>query len=160
MRTAVFPGSFDPFTLGHLEVVESALSLFGELVILVGVNPEKSTFLSPEFRLELIRKCTGHLENVKVEACSGLVADYLRKNGLQILVRGLRNSAELEWERSMAWTNAQLLKGCKTVFLPASPVNLGVSSTLVRDLLHHGGDISALVPREALALLHSVGRKK
>lgn len=143
---AVFAGSFDPFTMGHLDVVTKAANLFDQVVVLVADNSNKNNRFPVETRLQLARLSVQHLENVRANSWTGLTVDFLRKEGLRWLVRGLRNSGDLEWERTIAWNNAILYPGCETVFLQTSAEYMGISSTLVREILRYGGDISSLVP--------------
>jgi len=145
-RNAVFAGSFDPFTMGHLDVVTKAANLFDEVVVLVAGNSNKNNRFPVDTRLKLTRLSVQHLDNVRAESWEGLTVDYLRKEGMRWLVRGLRNSGDLEWERTISWNNAILYPGCETVFLQTSAEYMGISSTLVREILRYGGDISALVP--------------
>lgn len=145
-RRAVFAGSFDPFTMGHLDVVTKAANLFDEVVVLVAGNSSKNSRFTPETRLKLAALSVQHLDNVRAAAWEGLTVDFLRKENMRWLVRGLRNSGDLEWERTISWNNAILYPGCETVFLQTSAEYMGISSTLVREILRYGGDISSLVP--------------
>jgi pantetheine-phosphate adenylyltransferase len=145
-RCAVFAGSFDPFTMGHLDVVTKAANLFDQVVVLVAGNSNKNSRFSTATRLKLARTSVQHLDNVRADSWEGLTVDYLRKEGMRWLVRGLRNSGDLEWERTISWNNAILYPGCETVFLQTSAEYMGISSTLVREILRYGGDISSLVP--------------
>jgi pantetheine-phosphate adenylyltransferase len=155
-NTAVFAGSFDPFTMGHLDVVSKAAKLFSEVIVLVANNSNKNGRFSVDTRLRLASLSVQHLENVRAETWDGLTVDFLRKNGMRWLVRGLRNSGDLEWERTISWNNAILYPSCETVFFQTSAEYMGISSTLVREILRYGGDISALVPISSYnALLES-----
>ncbi len=146
-RLAIFPGTFDPFTLGHLDVVERASRLFDRLEVAVGINEAKSSLLSVAEREDLIRESTGHLENVEAASFEGLVSSYAASRGAVALVRGLRQSGDFEYETRMAFANAELAKGLETVFLPTSPHVAFISSTLVRDIHGWGGDVRPFVPR-------------
>ncbi len=145
-RIALFPGTFDPFTLGHLDIAERAARLFDQVVIAVGINEEKSALLSLEERLDLIRRSTAHLEKVRVESFDGLVADYATGIGSTAIVRGLRQSGDFEYETRMAFANKRLAPGLETVLLPSSPHVALISSTIVRDVYRWGGDVSSFVP--------------
>ncbi len=145
-RKAVFAGSFDPFTMGHLDVVNKAARLFDEVIVLVAGNSNKNSRFSMATRQKLASLSVQHLDNVRAVSWEGLTVDYLRKEGMRWLVRGLRNSGDLEWERTISWNNSILYPGCETVFLQTSAEYMGISSTLVREILRYGGDISALVP--------------
>ena len=146
-RLAIFPGTFDPFTLGHLDVVERASRLFDRVEVAVGINEAKSSLLSVADREDLIQKSTGHLANVEVASFEGLVSSYAASRGAVALVRGLRQSGDFEYETRMAFANAELADGLETVFLPTSPRVAFISSTLVRDIHAWRGDVRPFVPR-------------
>ena len=145
-RLAIFPGTFDPFTLGHLDVVERASRLFDTLEVAVGVNEMKSSLLTVEERQDLIRLATSHLENVRVSSFEGLVSEYALSRGAIALVRGLRQSGDFEYETRMAFANSELADGLETVLLATSPRVAFISSTLVRDIYRWHGDIRSFVP--------------
>jgi pantetheine-phosphate adenylyltransferase len=146
LRSAVFAGSFDPFTLGHLDVVQKASLLFDQVIVLVAENAAKQSLFSVEVRVQLIKKALDSYSNVQVDSFSGLTVEYLKKRHCRYLVRGIRNGADLEWERSVAWNNRQLYPECETVFFPGDLEHLAISSSVVRELLKYGGDVASLVP--------------
>lgn len=145
MSGAVCPGSFDPVTLGHVDVFERAATQFDELIIAVLVNPNKQGMFTAEERIELIAECTAHLPNVRVESGSGLVVDFVRKRGLTAIVKGLRTGADFEYELQMAQMNRHIA-GVDTFFVATKPTYAFVSSSLAKEVATLGGDVSALLP--------------
>jgi pantetheine-phosphate adenylyltransferase len=137
-RIAVFAGSFDPFTLGHLDVVERASALFDEVYVLLAVNASKKYLLSESAKVEIVKKAVEKIPNVKVESFGGLTVDFMKRVGAKYLVRGIRNGADVEYEQTVAWNNKVLYPECETVFLSSAPEHLMVSSTVVRELLKVG----------------------
>jgi pantetheine-phosphate adenylyltransferase len=160
MATVLCPGSFDPFHLGHLDVIEQAAALFGPVIVATMHNPAKpSGMFTLEERMQLIRSSVAHLPEVKVESFSGLVVDAARAFGADFLVKGLRTSADFEVEQQMAQTNFAVA-GTRTVFLPCAPGLSYVSSQFIREIARHGGDVRNLVPppvAEHLATRHVAG---
>ncbi len=146
MRLALFPGSFDPFTLGHADIVKRALGLFDEVIIGVGYNEQKSGWMSVDERLAAISRLYADEPRVKVVSYTGLTADFAKENGVTAIVRGVRTMADYDYEMQMADVNRQLT-GIETVFLPASPQLASLSSSLLRELSHFGHDISAFLPK-------------
>ena len=145
MSIAVCPGSFDPITLGHLDVVRRASMLFAEVVVGVATNVGKQTLLSAEERVELARRAVRHLPAVRVEVVPGLLVDFCRDVGATALVKGLRGGADYDAELPMALMNRHLT-GIETLFLPADRSVAHVASSLVKDVARHGGSIEDLVP--------------
>ncbi|MBA4024762.1 MAG: pantetheine-phosphate adenylyltransferase [Gordonia sp.] len=145
MSGAVCPGSFDPVTSGHLYVFERAAARFDELVILVTVNPKKHGFFGIDERLELIRETTAHLPNVRVDSWQGLLVDYVRQQGLDTIVKGLRGAVDFEYEMPMAQMNRDLT-GVETVFLLTDPRLAHVSSSLVKEVARLGGAVGDFLP--------------
>lgn len=146
MRTAVCPGSFDPLTMGHMDVITRASRLFDRVIVCVMVNGEKRPLLSPEERLRQVEQAVAPLGNVQAAQWSGLLADFAQKENACALVKGVRGVTDFDWESQMARINGGLWEGLETVLLPASPKWSHVSSTMVRDLLRHHRDISPWVP--------------
>ncbi|MFI3268049.1 MAG: pantetheine-phosphate adenylyltransferase [Rikenellaceae bacterium] len=147
-RIALYPGSFDPFTLGHKVIVEQSLRLFDEIVIAIGENSNKRPFLSIEKRIKLIEQCFPCCDNVKVISYKGLTAEYCRKNDINFIVRGVRNTVDFEFERSIAGVNKKLNPNIENVFL-MTPVEFSeISSTVVREIVLNGGDPSEFMPKE------------
>ncbi len=149
-RKAVFAGSFDPFTLAHLDIVQKASALFDSVVVLVGVNRRKRPFLSAEKRVRLIEKALGAMPNVSVDFFEGLTVDYLEKVGGKFLIRGIRSASEFDAERNLAWNNRLLNPFSETVFFPVAPEYAAVSSSAVREILSFGGDVSKMLPASIL----------
>lgn len=146
MRTAIYPGSFDPPTLGHMDVMERAARLFDELTIGIGVNSSKRPLLSADQRLEALRRATTHLPNVKVEAFEGLLIDYVRSKEAQVIIRGLRATSDFEYEFQMAMVNRRLDENIETVLLMTKWEHSYLSSSIVREVATLGGDFSTMVP--------------
>jgi len=137
-KIAVFAGSFDPFTLGHLDIVERASELFDELWILLAVNTTKKYMLPCDRREPLVREAVVHVPNVKVASYEGLTVDFMKSVNAKFLVRGIRNGADLNWEQSIAWNNHVLYPECETIFLSSRQEHLAISSTAVREILKCG----------------------
>lgn len=150
MKTAVCPGSFDPITMGHLDIISRASNLFGSVVVLVSVNAAKHSAFTLEERVELARKATAHLPNVRVDSFDGLLVDYLRGLGDCAIVKGLRAMSDFEYEFQMALANKKLYDGAETIFLAAGAEHMYLSSSLVKQIAHFGGDISGFVPDSIL----------
>lgn len=147
MRIAVFPGSFDPITLGHLDIIERAAPLFDRLIIAIGQNSQKKYMFPLEKRMEFIEKSTGQFKNVEVDYFEGLTVDYCLKKNAQFIIRGLRNPADFEFEKAIAHTNRTLAhKKLETVFLLTSSGKSFISSSIVREIITHNGEYELLVP--------------
>lgn len=146
MKIAIYPGSFDPITKGHLDVLETSAGIFGKVIIAVAKNSEKNGFLSIEERVNLIKESTKHLPNVEVDSFDGLTIEYAKKRGAQILIRGLRAVSDFEYEMQLSQTNSVLANEIQTVFLITKPENSFISSSTVREILLNNGDISKFVP--------------
>ena len=147
MKKAVCPGSFDPITNGHIDIIKRAAELFDEVTVLVVTNPDKKCVFSPEERCSLIEKAIEGIENVKVDSFSGLLADYVKQNGMSAIVKGIRSSSDFEYEFQMALANRSLAPNAETVFITADPQNMYVSSSLIRQIAGFGGDGSDFVPK-------------
>ena len=145
-KIAVFPGSFDPFTIGHEAIVRRALSLFDEIIIAVGANALKKTFYSMSARKEMINLIFKNEPRVSVNDYEGLTVNYCKKNNASYLIRGLRTSADFEFERAIAQVNRELDPGVESVFLLTVPEHAHINSTIVRDIIKNGGDASKFVP--------------
>lgn len=145
-RTAVFPGSFDPFTIGHEGIVRRALSLFDEIIIAVGANALKKSYYSLETRKEMIASVFKDEPRIKVDHYEGLTVDYCRRMGAEYLLRGLRTAADFEFERAIAQVNRTLEPTVESVFLLTVPEHTSINSTIVRDIIRSGGDASRFVP--------------
>jgi pantetheine-phosphate adenylyltransferase len=145
-KIAVFPGSFDPFTIGHEGIVIRALSLFDEIIIAVGANALKKSYYPLNVRKEMIRTVFKNESRIRIDHYEGLTVDYCLKNGAQYLLRGLRTSADFEFERAIAQVNKALANDVESVFLLTTPEHTHVNSTIVRDIIRSGGDASRFVP--------------
>lgn len=146
MRLAICPGSFDPVTNGHLDVIQRAARLFDQVVVLVAVNMGKHGMFTVEERCEMLRRVTNHLPNVEVAAYNGLLADYARERRAAAIVKGLRAMSDFEYEFQMALTNRKLNSEVETVFLTTSTEYMYLSSSLVKEVARLGGDVSEFVP--------------
>ena len=144
-KTAVFPGSFDPLTLGHTDIIDRGLPLFDEIIIAIGTNSSKKYMFSLEERKEFIEKTYADQPKIRVDTYEGLTIDYCAKVGSQFILRGLRNPADFEFEKAIAQTNRKMSE-IETVFLLTSADTSYISSSIVRDILFNKGDVSMLVP--------------
>lgn len=145
-RTAVFPGSFDPFTIGHKIVLDMGLPLFDELIIAVGINSNKKSFFDIQNRIAHIQSIYSHNPKVRVVSYSSLTIDVCKQYGAQFILRGLRNTTDFQFEKSIAQMNRQISPTIETIFLVPPPEFGHVSSTIVRELIQYGADISEFVP--------------
>jgi pantetheine-phosphate adenylyltransferase len=148
-QVAVFPGTFDPVTNGHLDVIRRGAALFDELVVAVGENPEKASLFSQAERAEIIRSLLAGMAGVRVEMFSGLTVDFARKIGAAAILRGIRDISDLHFEFQVALTN-RVVAGVETVFIMTNPQYAFTSSSLIKQIIRMGGDVSALVPAEVL----------
>ncbi|WP_125546936.1 pantetheine-phosphate adenylyltransferase [Levilactobacillus lindianensis] len=146
MTTAVFPGSFDPLTNGHLDLITRASKIFDQVIVAVGQNTAKRGVFTQAERVAFIKTSTQNLDNVSVQIEHGLTVDFLRANEATVLIRGLRNSTDFEFEQGIAGMNRSLAPEIETVFLNADPQYQFVSSSLLKEVAQFGGDLSALVP--------------
>ena len=147
MKTkALFPGSFDPFTAGHLNILKRALTMFDEVVVAVGINQDKRGFFDMEKKLSIIQEATKGLSGVSVISYDSLTIDACRKLGIHHIVRGVRNMIDFETERSIADANRRLAPEVETIIIHTAQEFAHISSSAVRDILRHGGDYSAFIP--------------
>jgi pantetheine-phosphate adenylyltransferase len=147
MRRAVFPGSFDPITLGHEDIVRRALPMFDELIVAVGENANKKYMFPLEQRMAWLKECFKNEPKISVAAYSGLTVTYCVENKAQFILRGLRNPADFEFEKAIAQTNRKLTNQVETVFLLTASGLSSISSSIVRDVLRNKGDYTAFVPQ-------------
>jgi pantetheine-phosphate adenylyltransferase len=145
VKRVVCPGSFDPITFGHLDIIERASKMFDEVVIAVLVNVTKSSLFSVEERMEMIREVTKKYTNVKVDSWSGLLVDYCEANKIPIIVKGLRAVTDFDYELQMSQINLQL-KGVETLFMSTAPAHSFLSSSLVKEIASYDGDVSNYIP--------------
>jgi pantetheine-phosphate adenylyltransferase len=153
MKIAIYPGTFNPITNGHTDLVERASGLFDKIIVAVGTNTQKGNSLPTKKRVELANKVLGHLENVEITSFDGLLTDFVSKKGANIILRGLRTVADFEYEFQLVGMNRVLNPDIETVFLAPAEHLSYISSTLVREIAHLGGDISKFVhPAVAAAI--------
>ena len=146
MKIAICPGSFDPVTIGHLDIITRASKMFGKVIVVVAGNVAKKCSFTPTERVEMIKKCILGLENVTVDHYDGLLADYAAKVGATAIIKGLRAMSDFEYEFQMALTNKKLNPNVETLFLTTSAENMYLSSSMVKQIAVMGGDISSFVP--------------
>lgn len=154
MKTLLFPGSFDPFTLGHYSIVMRGMQLFDRLIIALGVNDNKKPYFSLDKRLEQIAACFPGQNNIEITYYTGLTGDFARQKNCQAILRGVRSVADYEYEKTLADFNEKVF-GLETILLYSKPELTMVNSATVRELLRHGKDVSAYVPAALLPLLNS-----
>jgi pantetheine-phosphate adenylyltransferase len=145
-RLAVYAGSFDPPTLGHLDLIERASALFSDVLVAIGRHPTRSPLFSTEERVALVSSVSAHLPNVTVEAFDGLLIELCKRRQARVIVRGLRAATDFEYELQIAHANADLEPNVDTVFLPTRTKNGFISASLVREIATHGGDVSRYAP--------------
>ncbi len=160
MNTAVFPGSFDPVTVGHLDIIARAAAIFDRVIVCIMVNGGKHPLFSMEERLRFLRAAITCIPNAQAVLCDGLLADFARKQGARTLVKGVRGCADFDWEFQMAQINRGIWPELDTVFLPAQTKHLHISSTMAREMIRYRQDLSGCIPAGALeAVLESAEGK-
>ncbi|RLD67977.1 MAG: pantetheine-phosphate adenylyltransferase [Bacteroidetes bacterium] len=147
-KIGIFPGSFDPFTIGHEAIVRRSLPLFDELIISIGYNSAKQGFFTLKKRKSWIEDIFSDESKISVDTYEGLTVNYCKRKNAKYILRGLRTAADFEYERAIAQMNRMLIQDIETVFLLTSPEHSPISSTIVREILKHGGDASQFVPKE------------
>lgn len=147
MKKAICTGSFDPVTNGHVNIFERAARLVDELIVCVFVNEHKKFLFDMQERVDLLRAATAHIDNLTVDAYTGLAADYIKQHDIGLIIRGLRSAADFEYEVNQAQMMRHLLPTVDTIFLLTAPEFLFISSSGVRELAHFGGDVHGLVPQ-------------
>tara|TARA_B100000945_G_scaffold204980_1_gene164795 strand:+ start:51 stop:506 length:456 start_codon:yes stop_codon:yes gene_type:complete len=145
MKTAIFPGSFDPITLGHKDIIEKSLNIFDSVIIGIGQNSEKKYMFSAERRKQFVEETFKSINNIEVKIYDELTVDFCKKNNADFIIRGLRNVSDFEFEKNIALTNRKL-SGIETVFLLTSAKNSYISSGIVRELIKNNGDYSLFIP--------------
>ncbi len=153
MKIAIYPGSFDPITYGHLDILKNAAGIFDKVIIAVAHNGEKRGFLSTQERVRLIKESVKGMPNVKVDSFEGLTIEYAKKIGANVLIRGLRAVSDFEYEMQLSQTNSALCDEIKTVFLTTKPEYNFISSSTIKEILQNGGDISKFVPEPVFKFL-------
>lgn len=155
MTTVIYPGTFDPITNGHLDIIKRSAVLFSRVFVAVAASPNKKPLFSLEERVNLAQQAVSHLSNVSVIGFSGLLADIVKQHNITAIIRGMRTTMDFEYELQLAHLNRLLTQGVESLFLPSSEQWSYVSSTIVREIYLHGGDVSQFVPQavvQALAL--------
>ncbi|MCQ2451615.1 MAG: pantetheine-phosphate adenylyltransferase [Oscillospiraceae bacterium] len=150
MKAAVYPGSFDPVTLGHMNIIERAASIFDKVYVCVMVNSEKNPMFSRQERVEMIQRCCAGLPNVVVETSGGLLVDYAASRGAVAIVKGLRAVSDFDWEFQMALANKKLNPAIETMFLASSEKYTYLSSTVAKEMAKYGADLSDFLPNEII----------
>lgn len=150
MKTAIYPGSFDPITLGHLNIIKRAALCFDKLIVCVMVNSQKKGLFTPEERVALIRKVVSQLPNVEVDCASVLLAEYARRRKARVIVKGLRAVSDFESEVQMAMVNRKLNPNVDTIFMPSHEKYTYLSSTVVKEMVRYGAELSDFLPREII----------
>jgi len=145
-RVAIFPGSFDPFTKGHEDIVLRSLTLFDRIIVAIGYNSNKKRYFEIDMMINKIRECFRDHQSIEVDKYTELTATYANKHGANFLLRGLRNTTDFEYENSIAMINKDLYNGLETVFLITSPKYAFISSSIVREVYSYGGDVSKYIP--------------
>ena len=145
-KKAVFPGSFDPFTVGHENIVLRALDLFDEIIVAIGVHSTKQPLLKIQTRVEMVNHVFRNYDQVSADSFSGLTVDYCKKVNATHMLRGIRTAADFEYERAIAQINKKMLPGVESIFLLTSPEHTPVNSTIIRDIIRNHGDVSQFIP--------------
>lgn len=153
MKIALFPGSFDPITIAHVDILKRALPLFDRIIVGIGLNSAKQNFLSSEQRKDIVTTIFSAYNHVDVQLYEGLTVDFCRKVNAKYMLRGIRSAADFEYERGIAQINQTMMPEVETILLLSKPEYSAISSTIVRDILRNHGDVSPFVPQEALAFL-------
>ena len=153
MRTAIYPGSFDPLTNGHLDVIERAVKLFDHVIVAVAKNESKQPLFTLEERVELVRRCVKHIPNVEVDSFDGLLVEYANQRKAQAIVRGLRAISDFEFEFQLALMNRKLNEKVETIFMMPKDTYTFLSSRIIKEIARLGGDITAFVPTQVRTVL-------
>lgn len=152
-KTAIYPGTFDPITLGHFDVIERALHLFDKVVVAVATSESKEPLFDVAKRVAMIQASVAHLDNVTVKPFNKLLVDFVKENGSNIIVRGLRNSSDFEYELQLDYVNHSLNKEIETVYLMPYLEHTHISSSIVRTLLSFDSDVKKMIPKEILTMI-------
>ncbi len=154
MKKAIFPGSFDPFTIGHEEIIRRALPLFDEIIIAIGFNTNKQYLFSLEKRMQLIQQTFSSEKKIQIKTYEGLTVDFAKQENCQFIVRGLRNQMDYEYEKAIAEMNKKMAPTIETIFLNCTAEHASVSSTIVREIIKSGGDAKLFLPEKATLILN------
>ena len=153
MKIALFPGSFDPITIAHVDILKRALPLFDKVVIGIGLNSSKQGFLSAAKREEIVKTVFADYPNIEVRLYEGLTVDFCRKINARYMIRGVRSVGDFEYEKAIAQINQTMMPEVETIIILSKPEYSAISSTIVRDILRNNGDVSPFLPEEAIAFL-------
>ena len=153
MKIAVFPGSFDPITIAHADILKRALPLFDKVIVGIGFNSAKEGYFSPQTRKEVVQAVVAGWDKVEVQLYEGLTVDFCKKNEARFIIRGVRSVGDFEYEKPIAQINQAMMPDVETILLFSKPEYGAISSTIVRELLKYGGDVSKFLPAEALPFL-------
>ncbi len=157
---AVFTGSFDPITNGHVDIIKRASAMFDELHVLVCINSEKKGMFTEEQRIQMVKLACNGIDNVKVAVCEGLLTEYTEKNEIPLIVRGVRDGNDLSYEASLATINRGLRNHPETVFLPSKPELSHISSTYARDMIKYGENLTDALPLSVIEYLKEIGQAR
>lgn len=152
-KTVIYPGTFDPVTFGHLDVIERALQLFDKVIVAITTNPRKKPLFSLEERSRLIKKCTRGMKNIEIEPFSGLLVNYVKKKKARIIIRGLRELSDFEIEFQQATVNRKLAPETETIFIVTNPKYFYLNSTMVKEIASMNGKVNCFVPKEVESAL-------
>lgn len=155
MAIALYAGSFDPITLGHLDIIKSGAEIFDKVIVAVAYNSNKESFIPVSDRLELIKECTKDFHNIEVHSFEGLTVEFAKQHNATVLLRGIRNAADYEYEKELALVNAKLNENIKTVFLFAKPEHSFVSSSNAREIYNNNGNLIDFVPENVIKYLNT-----
>lgn len=150
MKKALFPGSFDPITIAHIDILQRALPIFDEIVVGIGLNSSKQSFLAPADRERILKIIFKDNSKIKVQAYEGLTVKYCKDIGAQYMIRGIRTVSDFEYEKGIAQMNHAMYPDLESIFILSKPGFSAISSTIVRDILRNGGDVSPFVPKEVM----------
>ncbi|TZF83737.1 pantetheine-phosphate adenylyltransferase [Pedobacter sp. BS3] len=153
MKTALFPGSFDPVTKAHVDILKRSVPLFDKIVVGVGLNSNKQAYLSPETRKSMLQAVFAYEPKIEIVTYEGLTVEYCKKAGINYMIRGIRTVSDFEYEKAIAQMNHALEPDIESIFIVSKPGYSSISSTIVRDILRYKGDVSQFVPKEALPFL-------
>lgn len=154
-RIAVFPGSFDPFTIGHCSIIKRAIPMFDKIIVAIGINEDKQSFFSVEQKFNWVKKIFIDNDNVLVDIFNSLTIEYAKKTGAKFLLRGLRTSADFEFERQIGQVNKSLYPEIESIYLLTLPEHTFISSTIVREIIKYKGDVSQFVPKIIADEIHN-----
>ena len=156
MKIALFPGSFDPVTKAHVDILQRSISLFDKVIVGIGANSTKASLLTPETREKMLRSVFAYEPKIEVTTYEGLTVNYCKEIGASYMIRGIRTVSDFEYEKAIAQMNQTLEPEIESIFILSKPGYSSISSTIVRDILRHNGDVSKFVPREALTFLSAL----